>query len=347
MERPASADEIAAGSPPSETGPALPQPTPTTSTIVERIGLHTLRRALGVWIGLVGLVIVVAILEPSLIEPDGLRLLLRQVSIIGLLAVGQTIVMLTAGIDLSVGSVVAVVNWVAASLLVGQNSNNIKVIPLCLGIGLFVGLVNGVGIAKFRVPPFVMTLGMLFVVLAAGQWYTNGVTTGAASEGVIELGQGYLGPIPNSFILFIGVAALAYGLLKLTPYGRRVYAIGANPRAAHLAGVNTDRVLIASYALCGLTAALGGLVLTGFIGFGATTSGPGLELEAIAAVVIGGTALAGGRGSLVGTVGGVLFLGLLFNLLVVTDIAQFGRLIVQGVAIILAAAIYSRGWKGG
>ena len=318
----------------------------TRDTIIGTVGLHTLRRALGVWIGLLGLVIAVAILQPSLIEPDGLRLLLRQVSVIGLLAVGQTIVMLTAGIDLSVGSVVAVVNWVAASLLVGEDANNIKVIPLCLGIGIFVGLINGVGIAKFRVPPFVMTLGMLFVVVAAGQWYTNGVTTGAASEFLITLGQGYAGPVPNSFLLFFGVAALAYGLLKLTPYGRRVYAIGANPRAAHLAGVSADRVLITSYALCGLTAALGGLVLTGFIGFGATTSGQGLELEAIAAVVIGGTALAGGRGSVVGTVGGVLFLGLLFNVLVVSDIAQFGRLIVQGAAIILAAALYSRGWRG-
>jgi inositol transport system permease protein len=318
----------------------------TRETIVRTVGVHTVRRALGVWIGLAGLVIAVAILEPSLIEPDGLRLLLRQVSVIGLLAVGQTIVMLTAGIDLSVGSVVAVVNWVAASLLVGEDANNVKVIPLCLGIGIFVGLINGVGIAKFRVPPFVMTLGMLFVVLAAGQWYTNGVTTGAASELVITLGQGYLGPFPNSFLLFFGVAALAYGVLKLTPYGRRVYAIGANPRAAHLAGVSSDRVLIASYALCGLTAALGGLVLTGFIGFGATTAGQGLELEAIAAVVIGGTALAGGRGSIVGTVGGVLFLGLLFNLLVVSDIAQFGRLMAQGAAIILAAALYSRGSRG-
>jgi ribose/xylose/arabinose/galactoside ABC-type transport system permease subunit len=265
--------------------------------------------------------------------------------VIGLLAVGQTIVMLTAGIDLSVGSVVAVVNWVAASLLDGQDANNARIIPLCLGIGLFVGLLNGIGVAKLSVPPFIMTLGTLFVVLAAGQWYTNGVTTGAASDGVITLGQGYAGPIPVSFLLFAGIAALAYVLLKSTPFGRRVYAIGANPRAAHLAGVRTDLVLIMCYMLCGLTAALGGLVLTGFIGFGATTAGQGLELETIAAVVIGGTALAGGRGSVVGTVGGVLFLGLLFNLLVVTDIAQFGRYLVQGAALILAAALYSRDWR--
>ncbi len=255
--------------------------------------------------------------------------------------------MLTAGIDLSVGSVVAVVNWVAASLLVGQDSNNIKVIPLCLGIGLFVGLVNGVG--DREVPCPAVRHDPRDALRRAG---SRPVVHERRYDGSRERGRDHArtgvrrARCPNSFLLFIGVAALAYGLLKLTPYGRRVYAIGANPRAAHLAGVSTDRVLIASYALCGLTAALGGLVLTGFIGFGATTSGQGLELEAIAAVVIGGTALAGGRGSVVGTVGGVLFLGLLFNLLVVTDIAQFGRLIVQGAAIILAAALYSRGWRG-
>ena len=301
-----------------------------------------LRHALGVWIGLIGLVIVVAALEPNLIEPEGLRLLFRQVSVIGVLAIGQTVVMLTAGIDLSVGSVVAVVNWVAASLLAGSDSNNIKIIPLCLGIGAFVGLVNGVGVAKLRVPPFVMTLGMLFVVIAAGQWWTGGVTTGAASDFLIELGQGQAGWVPIPFIVFICVALIVYIALKFTPYGRRVYAIGANPRAAFLTGVNVDRVVIGSYMLCGLCAAIGGLLLTGFIGFGATTAGQNFELQTIAAVVIGGTILAGGRGSVIGTVGGVVFLGLLFNLLVVSDIAQSGRFLAQGFALLLAAALYSR-----
>ena len=302
----------------------------------------------GVWVGLVALVIVVAILKPALIEPEGWRLLLRQVSVIGLLAVGQTVVMLTAGIDLSVGSVVAVVNWVASSLLMSSDSNNIKIIPLCLGIGAFVGLLNGISIAKLRVPPFVMTLGMLFVVLAAGQWWTGGITSGGASDLVVTMGQGQAGPIPVPFLILAGVALAVYLVLKLTPYGRRVYALGTNPRAAFLAGVNTDRVLVASYIICGTTAALAGLLLTGFIGYGATTAGQEpVLLQSIAAVVIGGTVLAGGRGSIIGTVGGVLFLGLLFNLLVVSDIAQSGRFMAQGFALIVAAALYSRFWRRG
>ncbi len=314
----------------------------TTTSLPFVFRLIELRHALGVWIGLVGLVIVVAALEPNLIEPEGLRLLFRQVSVIGVLAIGQTVVMLTAGIDLSVGSVVAVVNWVAASLLVGSDGNNIKVIPLCLGIGAFVGLINGVGVAKLRAPPFVMTLGMLFVVVAAGRWWTGGVPSGDASDFVIELGQGQWGWVPIPFVILLCVALLVYVALKFTPYGRRVYAIGTNPRAAFLTGVNVDRVLIMSYVLCGLTAALGGLMLTGFISFGATTAGQNFELQSIAAVVIGGTILAGGRGSVLGTVGGVVFLGLLFNLLVVSDIAQSGRFLAQGFALIIAAALYSR-----
>jgi ribose transport system permease protein len=183
---------------------------------------------------------------------------------------------------------------------------------------------------------------MLFAVIAAGQMYTNGVTTGAASDFVIAVGQDSAGPIPIAFLVFAVVALAVHVLLTATPYGRRVYAIGSNPRAAHLAGMDSRRVLLASYLLCSLLAGLGGLVLTGYIEMGATTSGRGAELEAIAAVVIGGTSLAGGRGSVLGTVGGVLFLGLLFNLLVILDIDQYGRLLLQGAAIVLAGAVFAR-----
>jgi ribose/xylose/arabinose/galactoside ABC-type transport system permease subunit len=288
------------------------------------------------------LVIVTGTLEPTLLSGNDLRLLARTASITGLLAVGQTVVMLTGGIDLSVGSVVAVVNWVGATVLAGKDGNNLEAIALCLGIGALVGLVNGVGIAKLRVPPFVMTLGMLFAVVAAGDIYTNGVTTGTASPFLIHVAQNSAGPIPIAFLIFAGVALLVHALLRLAPYGRRVYALGANPRAAHLAGIDATRVLLASYVLSGLTAALGGLILTGYIQMGATTSGHGAELDAIAAVVIGGTSLAGGRGSVLGTVGGVLFLGLLFNLLVVLNIQEWGRMTVQGSAIVLAGATYAR-----
>jgi ribose/xylose/arabinose/galactoside ABC-type transport system permease subunit len=317
-------------------------PTYWSRSELGRRTLRGLKGISGIYGALAILVVVVAFLEPTLISERELTLTLRQVSVVGLLAVGQTIVMLTGGIDLSVGSVVAVVNWVSVSVLDGSDSRNVEAIALCLGIGVAVGLLNGIGIAIFHVPPFVMTLGTLFAVVAAGQWYTNGVTTGAASDFLIHVGQDAVGPIPIAFLVFGGVALVVHIVLVMTPYGRRVYSIGANARAARLAGVNTQRVLITCYALSGLAAAIGGLLLSGYIEMGATTSGRGLELESIAAVVIGGTALSGGRGSVIASVGGVLFLGLLFNLLVVLDIEQSGRLIVQGSAILMAGAVYSR-----
>ncbi len=307
-----------------------------------RLRLQSLSRLLGVWVALALLVAVAGSLEPTLLSGSNVELLLRQASIVGLLAIGQTIVMLTGGIDLSVGSIVAVVNWVSTSLLAGSDHLDVPVLALCLGLGAGVGLVNGIGVTKLRVPPFVMTLGMLFAVQAAGFIYTNGVTKGEASDFLKSIGTGFAGPIPIAFLAFAGTALLAQTVLWRTPYGRRVYAIGANARAARLTGINVHRALILSYLVCGLTAAMGGLVLSGYIGIGDNTSGQGLELEAIAAVVIGGTTLTGGRGSVIGTVGGVLLLALLYNLLVILNIAQSGRLMLQGAVIVLAAAIYSR-----
>ena len=309
-------------------------------------GSQTLVRMLGIWVGLGAFAIVAGALEPVLLSGSNIQLLLRQASIIGLLAIGQTVVMLTGGIDLSVGSVVAVVNWVSTSLLLGSNDRNVPVFALCLGLGALVGLINGIGVTKLRVPPFVMTLGMLFAVLAAGFMYTDGINKGEASPLLAHLGQSYAGPVPVAFVAFASVALAVQLMLWKTTFGRRVYAVGANPRAARLAGVDVDRTLVLAYVLCGVTAAMGGLVLSGYIGIGDNTSGQGLELEAIAAVVIGGTTLTGGRGSVVGTVGGVLLLALLYNLLVVLDIAQSGRLVLQGAVIIAAAAIYARSLRG-
>jgi ribose transport system permease protein len=327
-------EPLAADSPASHTAA-------TPTAVAMRARAQRLTRLFGVWLALALLVPISALFEPSLVSSSSLGLLARQASVIGLLAVGQTLVMLTGGIDLSVGSVVAV-NWVSTILLAGSNSRNVPVFALCLAIGAAVGTINGIGITKFRVPPFVMTLGMLFAVQAAGFMYTNGITRGEASSALRSLGQGYVGPVPVSFIVFAGVAALAQAVLLFTAYGRRLYAVGANDRAAHMTGVDVDRVRILAYVACGVIAAIAGLILSGYIGIGDNTSGKGLELDAIAAAVIGGTVLTGGRGTVFGSFGGALLLAYLYNLLVILDIAQSGRLILQGAVIVFAAAVYSR-----
>jgi ribose/xylose/arabinose/galactoside ABC-type transport system permease subunit len=312
------------------------------SRIPVRLRMQNAIRTFGVWLAFAVLVVVVAAAEPTLLSTDNIGVMLRQASVVGLLAVGQTIVMLTGGIDLSVGSVAAVATWVSTTFLVGVQGAEAVIIAVCLLIGAAIGLINGIGVAKLRIPPFVMTLGMLFAVQAGGLIYTGGVTKGSAGDFLQHVGRDFVGPIPVAFMVFAAVTAAAFFLLRSTAYGRRVFAVGANARAARMAGIRVDRVLILSYLLCGVTAALGGLLLSGYIGIGTNSAGEGLELEAIAAVVIGGTALAGGRGSVVATLGGVLLLTLLYNFLIVVDIGESGRLIVQGGALIVAAAIYSR-----
>jgi ribose transport system permease protein len=296
----------------------------------------------GIYAALAVLFVITQILEPTVVSRHGIELLLRQTAPIGMLALGQTLVMLTGGIDLSVGSIVAVTNWVAVTLLAGSDSNNLTVLPFCVLLGVAVGFLNGFGVAVLLVPPFVMTLGMLFALKAAGLMYTNAILTGNPSPFLMSVARVEIGgflPVPFAIVLVSVVAALI--MLRRTPYGRRIYAVGANPRAAHLAGLRTRQILIVTYMLSGGLAAIGGLLFTGYIQIGSNSAGQNFELYSIAAAVIGGTALLGGRGNPLATLAGVLFLGLLFNLLVLLDVAEAVRLILQGGAIIVAAAIYT------
>jgi ribose/xylose/arabinose/galactoside ABC-type transport system permease subunit len=307
-----------------------------------RTAARFLRPIVGVYLALLVLVAICAIVEPSVVSGSGIDLLLRQIAPLGMLAIGQTLVMLTGGIDLSQGSMVAVTNWVSIQLLAGSDSGNVRAILICLALGVAVGLVNGIGITIFGVPPFVMTLGMLFTVLAAGQIHTNGILSGSASPWLLRISQGSTWIIPTAFLIVVVTALAAQISLYVTPYGRRVLASGANARAAHLAGIRVRNVIIATYIISAVAAVIGGLLWTGYVEGGSNSAGQGFELQAIAAAVIGGAALTGGRGNVIATVGGVLFLGLLFNLLVVLDVAEPVRIILQGAAIVIAAAIYSR-----
>ena len=290
-----------------------------------------------------GLLIVATLaIEPRLLSADGIALLLRQVSAIALVALGQTIVMLVRGIDLSVGSVVGVVNWTAAGLLAGSGGD-VWVIPLCIALGLGIGAISGLGVAGLGLPPFVMTLGMLFAVQGGGLTVTGGVAEGSPSPFLRGIVSETIVVLPVSFVLVLAFYAAGYAVLRRGVYGRWVYAVGANPRAAHVGGVPVKRTLMVAYMASGALAACGGLIWTGFIGSAQITAGRGFEFESIAAAAIGGTALTGGRGGVMGTLGGVLFLGLLFNLLVVVGVDESFRRVLSGATIVIAAALYS--WK--
>lgn len=263
---------------------------------------------------------------------------LLQISVNLILASGMTLVILTAGIDLSVGSVLALAGVVGADLVA-------KGVPLPLaaaaavGVGALLGLANGAAIVWLRVAPFIATLATMTAARGLAYLYTDGLSIGGLPEGFVWLGNGRLGPLPIPVLAAALVVALTALLLGRTVFGRRVYAVGGNEEATRLSGVRVGRVKLGVYTLAGACAALGGLLLAARLGSGDPKVGTMYELDAIAAVVVGGTSLMGGRGGVWGTVLGALIIGVLNNGLVLLDVSTFYQMVVKGLVILGAVAM--------
>lgn len=244
-------------------------------------------------------------------------IVLRQVSINGILAIGMTFVIITAGVDLSVGSVLALSGIVAArfatnnsGLAIGDTATAVMApLIVALGIGIVCGLMNGTVLARYRLQPFIVTMGMLSAARGLTMLTTNGNPVSQLNSDFRWLGNGYVGGVPVPVIIFIVLFALAWLVLNKTLFGRYIYAVGGNPKSARTSGINVTRIKILVYTLCGALAGIAGLILTARTGSAQTNAGAGYELDAIAAVVIGGTSMAGGVGTLVGTFFGVLIIG--------------------------------------
>jgi ribose/xylose/arabinose/galactoside ABC-type transport system permease subunit len=245
--------------------------------------------------------------------PENLVNVLRQNSMLGLVALGMTFVILTGGIDLSVGALLAVAGVVAAML---SPHGSLVAIAGGLGAATLLGIVNGVLITKVRIQPFIVTLAMLIAARALALAATNeqSVTVRADATALTWLGRGELGPVPVPVVLFVLAYVLGWITLRYTRFGRYVYAIGDSEDAARLMGLPADRIVIATYAASGALAGLAGIVLAARLGAGQPVAGTGWELDAIAAVVVGGTLLSGGQGGAGSTLIGVLLLGVIFNL---------------------------------
>lgn len=262
----------------------------------------------------------------------------RQVAVLGMIGAVQTAVIIGGGIDLSVGSVLAVANVLMAMGL--AQGNVLLGLVLALGSGLAFGLINGILIGRTKLAPFIVTLGMMSIARGTALTITDGVPIfGLPESGFAWIGQGYLGPIPAPAIVAVVTFAVIWVLLTRTRFGTALYAIGGNEQAAVLAGISAARTKIAIYALSGLTAALGGVILTARVNSGQPLLGQGLELDSVATVVIGGTYLFGGRGRIVGTVFGVMFVGILQNGLNLLGISTFVQQVVIGVSIIVAVLL--------
>ncbi len=293
------------------------------------------RRSLGLYAALLLLVLGFALAAPAFRSPENLLLVLRQVSVNGILAVGMTFVVLTAGIDLSVGSLLAIAGL--ASALFAQLEPSPVSVALALGsplvIGLLGGGLNGVLVAFSRVSPLIVTLGTLTAYRGFAVWYrVNPVYD--LSGWYRELGQLELGLVPLPVLVFFATAAAAGLVLSRTRFGRHVYAVGGNEAAARAAGIAVERVKLAAYGISGFCAGLAALVLTARLGAAQSVAGQGFELQAIAAVVVGGASLFGGRGRIRDTVAGTLLIGVLFNGLVLTNVpSPIQQMVIGGIII--------------
>lgn len=298
---------------------------------------------IGPLIGLIVITILLTFLSDSFFTVNNLLNLLRQISINALIAFGMTFVVLTAGIDLSVGSLLALGSALTAGLL-ASGIDPLLAIFLGLLIGLALGAVNGLIITKGKVAPFIATLATMTVFRGATLVYTDGKPiTGLSDSTVFEMiGRGYLFGIPFPIIIMLIVFLILMFVLKSTVFGRQVYAVGGNEEAAILSGIKTDRVKIWVYSLTGMLSVLAGIILTSRLNSAQPTAGNMYELDAIAAVVIGGTSLMGGRGRIVGTLIGALIIGVIGNGLNLLNVSSFYQQIVKGGVILLAVLLDRR-----
>ena len=265
----------------------------------------------------------------------------RQSAFLGIVALGQMLVILTAGIDLSVGSLVKVSILVSAIVMNGESSNVLPAIVATLGLGVLVGLIHGFLINELRIAPFIVTLASLVILRGIGLTISSS-PVGKASREVMMFYVQKIGPIPIIAWMFFLLIVLTMLLLRFTVFGKYLYAVGGNIEVARLSGVPIKAVRYGVYVLCSLTAAVTGLLWLSRMGVGDPAIGDGIELQTITAVIIGGTSLFGGRASVLGTLGGVLLLGLTANLLVMLGVNQFIQGLIQGVIIVAAVALYKQ-----
>jgi inositol transport system permease protein len=326
--------------------------TTDTAGAAKGIDLFGLLARFAPLIFLVVLMLVFAILEPRFLSSVNLFNVMRQVSITGLLAVGMTFIILTAGIDLSVGSLLALCGLVAAAVAKGGFESRFAVgagaeavgygwplaLLAALAVGIAGGWLQGFAITRLKVPPFVVTLGGMSAFRGAALLFAAGGPISGFPPAYTWWGQGRIGPVPVPVIIFIACAILAHIVLRYTRYGRQVYAVGGNPEAARLSGLNVRRVTTSVYVIMGFFAGLGAFVLSARLNSAEAVAGTGYELTVIASVVIGGTSLFGGVGSIFGTVIGSILIGVLLNGLVLMNVSSYIQQIIIGVIIVFAVA---------
>ncbi|MFG7071921.1 ABC transporter permease [Burkholderia pseudomallei] len=320
--------------------PAAASPARATGPARAAHALAALRRSTTFYplVGLVAVCVAMVFASDSFLSTANLENVLRQVSINAIIGVGMTCVILTGGIDLSVGSVMALSGTLAAGLLVA-GANGAAALAAGIGVGVALGAANGLFVAFAGMPPIIVTLATMGIARGLALIYTGGYPIDGLPDWVRFFGSGKVLGVQMPVLTMLAVYALAWLMLERMPFGRYVYAIGGNEHATRLSGVRVSRVKLAVYTFAGLTSALAALVLTGRLMSGQPNAGGGFELDAIAAVVMGGTSIAGGRGSIVGTLVGALLLGVLNNGLNMIGVNPYVQNVIKGAIILLAIYI--------
>lgn len=293
-------------------------------------------------IGLIIFSIIISLLSPRFLTKSNLFNVFRQTSINAIIAAGMTFVILTAGIDLSVGSILGFSGAIAASMLAG-GSNIFLALIVALIIGAFSGILNGIIITKGKVQPFIATLAIMILLRGATMVFTDGRPIAVPGDKVSSIfrwiGTGEFLGVPVPIIIMAIVFVICYYILNHTQFGRHIYAVGGNEEASLLSGVNTDKVKILAYTISGILAAVAGVIVTSRLSSAQPTAGDGYELDAIAAVVLGGTSLVGGQGTVIGTIIGALIIGILNNALNLMDVQSYYQMIAKAVVILIAVLL--------
>lgn len=304
------------------------------------VSYKDLMTKLGPFLALIVLVIFVTVLNPSFISATNILNLLRQVSTNALIAFGMTFVIITGGIDLSVGSTLALSSALTAGMIVSGLDPVLAMIA-GVAIGFVLGAVNGLLITKGKMAPFIATLATMTIYRGLTLVYTDGnPITGIGDSFIFKfMGRGYLFGIPFPVVLMLVFFAILFVVLHKMTFGRKTFAIGGNEKAAYISGIKSDRIKIMVYAISGMMASLAGIIITSRLNSAQPTAGTSYEMDAIASVVLGGTSLSGGRGRIVGTLIGALIIGTLNNGLNLLGVSSFYQQVVKGIVIIIAVLI--------
>jgi ribose/xylose/arabinose/galactoside ABC-type transport system permease subunit len=318
---------------------AAAEPQPATRVLIDFV----LRAGRGFYvvIGVAALLTaaLIAIFEPAFYRSQNQHVLMQQISVLGLVTLGQLLVLLVAGIDLSVGAVMDATLIIIAVL--NRHGDRLALsLVLCLALGAGVGLVNGLLVSLRDVPPFAATLGMLACIEGAILVYTKGVPAGEIPSSLRPVALSGIGIVPYSLMICLGVAAILTFVLRRGTYGRKIYAVGRSPEVARRAAISTTAVRVSAYVMCSSLAATAGIILSAYVGYVDPKIGGNYNLESIAAAVLGGVAFTGGEGGALGALAGAVFLLAVLNVVTLSSLNPFMQLIVQGVVMLVAVSAF-------